>query len=92
MESIHRAKSLSSLVECGLEEGPRHKSSRVSQEFKPLKPALSQSSLYPAASQPGVLKPALSQSALYHSPGSPSLSSLSRTGGQYRSKGPWSFL
>ena len=37
------------------------------------------------APPPGPLKPALSQSALQHSGTSPSLSSLSRSGGQYRS-------
>ena len=69
VESIHRAKSLSSLVEVGTSEG--HSEQRSSRGRTPV---------------PGSLKPALSQTAL-HQHTSPSLSSLSRHAGQYRSSG-----
>ena len=68
VESIHRAKSLSSLVEVGSEV---HHEQR-SRGRTPV--------------PGGSLKPALSQTALHHST-SPSLSSLSRHAGQYRSSG-----
>jgi len=66
IESIHRAKSLSSLVEVGSEVHEQRSRGRTQ--------------------VPGSLKPALSQTALNHHT-SPSLSSLSRHSGQYRSSG-----
>ena len=70
VESIHRAKSLSSLVEVGT-TSEVHREQRSSRGRTPV---------------PGSLKPALSQTAL-HQHTSPSLSSLSRHAGQYRSSG-----
>ena len=68
VESIHRAKSLSSLVEAGNEVQEQRPRGRT-----PV---------------PGSLKPSLSQTALHHiSSTSPSLTSLSRHAGQYRSSG-----
>ena len=70
VESIHRAKSLSSLVEVGTSEV--HREQRSSRGRTPVS---------------GSLKPALSQTALHQPFTSPSLSSLSRHAGQYRSSG-----